>query len=144
MTIAEAQEAALASEYQELERAADEARKRAYAPYSNFTVGAAVRCSDGTVVTGGNVENASYGLTICAERAAIFRAIAMGYRDFEAIAVAGPAETVSPCGACRQVLAEFLSPDAPVIFPLAGELVAVPLGSLLPHAFGPDDVRAGS
>jgi cytidine deaminase len=144
MTTVEAHQAVLSQELQELQRAAEEARARSYAPYSRFTVGAALRCADGTIITAGNVENASYGLTICAERAAIFRALAMGFRDFAAIAVAGPAATVSPCGACRQVLAEFMVPDALVVFPVDGALAATPLGVLLPHAFVPDNVLSGS
>jgi homotetrameric cytidine deaminase len=136
-------EAALPPDLVQLHRAAEEARPRAYAPYSGYQVGAAVRATDGSIVTGVNVENASFGLTICAERAAIFRALAEGHRGFDAVAVAGPGSTVSPCGGCRQVLAEFLPPDAPVIFPLEGQTVAVPLGELLPDAFGPDDVLSG-
>jgi homotetrameric cytidine deaminase len=142
MALAEAISRALDPELMELHRAAEAARPRAHAPYSRFHVGAAVRTSTGHVVTGANVENASYGLTICAERAAIFRAVAEGHTSFDAAAVAGPAATVSPCGACRQVLAEFLAPDAIVVFPLEGRLVAIELGVLLPHAFGPDDVLA--
>jgi cytidine deaminase len=144
MLVAKAREAALAPEIQSLYTVAEEARDRAYAPYSDFRVGAAVSTRDGSVISGGNVENASYGLTICAERAAIFRALAEGHDEFAAVAVAGPAQTVSPCGACRQVLAEFLAPEVPIIFPVDGEVLAVPLGVLLPHAFGPDNVRSGS
>lgn len=144
MLLQQAIESAMEPEAQRLHEAAERALASAYAPYSGFTVGAALRTADGTVVTGGNVENASYGLTICAERAAMFRAVAEGHRQFHAIAVAGPAPTVAPCGACRQVLAEFLSPDAEVVFPVDGRLVAVSLGTLLPHAFGPDDILAGS
>jgi homotetrameric cytidine deaminase len=144
MAIAQGIAAALAEDLQTLQQAAEAARARAHAPYSGFQVGAALRASDGHVVAAGNVENASYGLTICAERAAIFRALAEGYTEFDAVAVAGPADTVSPCGACRQVLAEFLPPTAMVVFPLDARLVAVPLGELLPHAFGPSDVLSGS
>ena len=88
--------------------AAMAARQHAHAPYSNFRVGAAVATLDGRVFTGCNVENLSYGLTICAERNAVFAAVAAGVREFDAIAiVADTREPVSPCGACRQVLAEF-------------------------------------
>ena len=88
--------------------AATAARLQAYAPYSNFQVGAALLAKDGRVFTGCNVENLSYGLTICAERNAVFAAIAAGVREFEAIAiVADTREAISPCGACRQVMAEF-------------------------------------
>ncbi|MEQ8789838.1 MAG: cytidine deaminase [Pirellulaceae bacterium] len=90
----------------ELVRAACEVRRHAYAPYSNFLVGAALRLRGGGVVTGVNVENASYGLTICAERVAISTAVASGAREFEALAVATPGGQ-SMCGACRQFAAEF-------------------------------------
>lgn len=92
----------------ELLEIADKAMENAYAPYSKFRVGAALLCSDGTVFTGCNVENASFGATNCAERTAIFKAVSEGYRDFEAIAIvsSGGGETY-PCGICRQVMGEF-------------------------------------
>jgi cytidine deaminase len=94
----------------ELVSMARSASERAYAPYSNYHVGAAVRCSDGSVFTGCNVENASYGLTMCAERTAIFAAVAAGHRDFVRIVVATQKPPVPyPCGACLQVLAEWNS-----------------------------------
>ena len=126
----------------ELVAAARAARERAYAPYSGFRVGAALRTDQGEVVAGANVENASYGLAICAERAAVAAAIALGHRRFEAIAVAGPGpDPVTPCGACRQVLREFpRGVDLEVL--CAGEagerLLATTLGALLPDSFGPD------
>lgn len=90
----------------ELIQQALEAQRRAYAPYSEFLVGAAIRTSDGTVVTGCNVENASYGLSICAERAALVAMVNQGVREIESVVVASRG-AVTPCGACRQVLAEF-------------------------------------
>ena len=115
--------------------AARSARDRAYAPYSNVAMGAALLCEDGTIVTGANVENASYGLSICAERAAVFTAVAAGRTHYRAIAVAGPAEvTASPCGACRQVLAEF-GLTMRVVFTSHGAHATFALDALLPAAF---------
>jgi cytidine deaminase len=115
---------------------AEAAQSRAYAPYSDFQVGAALLCEDGRIVPGGNVENASYGLTICAERAAVCRALAEGASAFIAVACAAPerARTASPCGACRQVLSEF-GPRMTVVYRRDGELVAETLDELLPAAF---------
>jgi len=94
--------------------AASKARERAYAPYSKFAVGAALLTKSGRIITGCNVENLSFGLTICAERAAVFAAIALGEKEFEAVAVVADSRTpVTPCGACRQVLAEFAE-DLPI------------------------------
>jgi cytidine deaminase len=87
--------------------AAKKVQRRAHAPYSKFHVGAALLTKSGKVYTGCNVENASYGLTICAERVAITKAVSEGHRQFKAIAVVAPSNALSPCGACRQVLAEF-------------------------------------
>ena len=112
-------------------------RKRAYAPYSKYTVGAALLGKSGTVYLGCNVENASYGLAICAERNAIAQAIAQGERDFVGIAIsaAGPAP-VPPCGMCRQTLAEFLRADAPVVCENArGKRAEWTVSGLLPHMF---------
>ncbi|MBP7275366.1 MAG: cytidine deaminase [Kiritimatiellae bacterium] len=117
--------------------AARDATRTAYAPYSKFRVGAAVRDERGRVFTGCNVENASYGLTICAERNAVFQAVAAGAKHITAAAVAasGAAEPM-PCGACRQVLAEFMALDAPVwVAGRAGRVYAFRLGDLLPHGF---------
>jgi cytidine deaminase len=95
-------------QYDYLIRAASAARKQAYAPYSRFAVGAAIQCKSGTVFVGANIENISYGLTICAERIAIASAVTAGEREFVAIAViADTSEPIVPCGACRQFLAEF-------------------------------------
>ncbi len=107
-----------AIQYRELYERALEAATRAYAPYSRFRVGAALLAEDGTVITGVNVENRSFGLTNCAERSAIYAAVSEGRRRFAAIAIATPDSDypVSPCGACRQVLSEFMGPEVPVIF----------------------------
>jgi cytidine deaminase len=114
---------------------AEEARKRAYSPYSQFAVGAALQLADGRVVTGCNVENLSFGLTICAERVCVGSAIAAGDREFAAIAVAADTvDPVMPCGACRQVLAEF-NPKLKVISATAsGKRATYRLDTLLPMA----------
>lgn len=124
--------------------AAVKARGRAYAPYSGFPVGAALLAQGGRVFTGCNVENASYGLTVCAERVALFKAVSEGVREFEAIAVACGEAPCSPCGACRQVLYEF-APDLKVIL-ADGEgrrWETTSLSSLLPKGFGPADLGGG-
>jgi cytidine deaminase len=114
---------------------AQAAAVNAYAPYSHFPVGAALQPEGGVEpVIGVNVENASFGMTLCAERTAVFTAVTAGHRRFVAIAVYADAETASPCGACRQVLAEF-SPDITVIFRRGGEVVAAALDELLPERF---------
>ena len=111
------------------------ARERAYAPYSNFSVGAALLAPDGRIFTGANAENASYGLSMCAERVAIYHALSAGVREFDAVAVTGPDGVLTmPCGACRQVLHEF-GPAMQVVFLDAGELRVVLLSNLLPEAF---------
>ena len=125
--------------------AAHEAAHSAYAPYSNFPVGAAALVADGSVVVGCNVENASYGLTVCAERAAVFAAVAAGHREVLAVAVCAPRlRGVTPCGACRQVLNEFKPAAEDLLLVLEGETGAevVPLGDLLPRSFGPRDLDA--
>ena len=115
---------------------AREALEKAHAPYSGYRVGAALLCSDGRVFRGCNVENASYGLTNCAERTALFSAIAAGEKTFSAIAIAASGEPVPfPCGACRQVLAEFCPPDFPVHVAKGDGYETIPLGELLPHSF---------
>lgn len=117
-------------------QAAMNVRKHAYAPYSNYPVGAALLMEDGAVVTGVNVENASYGLTNCAERTAVFKAISQGYRKILAVAVATD-NAGSPCGACRQVLTEFAG-DIPVyLVDAAGNGRNTTLYALLPDHFGP-------
>ena len=113
--------------------------KNAYAPYSKFHVGAALLTDKGEIVTGCNVENASYGLTICAERNAVFASVAMQRRKFVAVAITASGKAVPyPCGACRQVLAEFCSPDTPVFVASTKNLKnydVIPLGHLLPKSF---------
>jgi cytidine deaminase len=129
----------------ELVAAARAARERAYAPYSGFRVGAALLTEQGDVITAANVENASYGLGICAERSAVVAAVAAGCRSFVTIAVAGNGpDPVTPCGACRQVLREFPhGVDLEVL--CAGEtgdqLRTTTLGALLPDSFGPEDLK---
>ncbi|HOX33773.1 MAG TPA: cytidine deaminase [Spirochaetales bacterium] len=113
-----------------------EAASSSYSPYSKFRVGAALLCASGKVYTGANVENRSFGLTVCAERSAISAAVSAGERDFEGIVVATPDASypVSPCGACRQVLSEFLGPEAPVAFGASrGGVVRSTMGELFPH-----------
>ena len=119
---------------------AQEARKHAYAPYSGFDVGAALLTQSGQVFSGANVENASYGLTICAERSALAAAVSAGHRSFAAIAVAGPdSAAAAPCGACRQVLNEF-SPKLRVAFTTPRGVQNTTLDRLLPDAFGPESL----
>ncbi len=130
----------------ELIAAAERARQAAYAPYSHFAVGAALLCADGAVFAGCNVENASYPLGNCAERTAIFAAVAAGKREFQALAIVGgnentPADTLCPpCGACRQVIREFCAPDFPIFLKDGNEIVKRTLSELLPDSFGPDNL----
>jgi cytidine deaminase len=117
-------------------QAAIDVRQRAHAKYSQFLVGAAILAADGRIYAGCNVENSSYGLTICAERAAVFNAIAAGQREFQLLAIA-TAGGGTPCGACRQVLAEF-APDLPILLidvDRPSAVVEVNLRELLPKAF---------
>jgi len=119
----------------ELVDAAVKAREQAYAPYSNFKVGAAVRGQSGRIYTGCNIENSSYSLTNCAERTAIFKAISEGETKLVALAaVADTAEPVSPCGACRQVMAEF-NIDHIVLANIKGRQLTVSIAELLPFSF---------
>jgi len=124
------------ADIEDLVRAASEVRERAYAPASQFRVGAAVRAADGRIFVGCNVENASYGLTICAERAAVCAAVAAGARELVAVAVATDLdEPARPCGACRQVLAEFGAGMAVAMIGRAGARVDTSLDVLLPEPF---------
>ncbi len=122
-----------------LKKAARAASEQAYAPYSHFPVGVAVQAGSGKVYQGCNVENASYGGTVCAERNAIAAAVVAGERQFVAIAVYTPQEQLTPpCGFCRQVMAEFFTPDSPVIScNHLGQQQLWTLEQLLPHAFTP-------
>jgi cytidine deaminase len=116
--------------------AAWKAAGNSYSPYSHFRVGAALLAEDGSVITGTNVENRSYGLTICAERGAVMAGIAQGKKRFTALAIATPDADypVGPCGACRQVLSEFMDGPSPVRFGGRGtERVDTTIGALLPH-----------
>lgn len=114
-----------------------QAAEKAYAPYSHWQVGAAALGEDGRVYTGCNVENASYGLTVCAERIALFKMVSEGCRRFTALAVvSGESCDGTPCGACRQVMSEFATPDTPVyVAGRDGSCLAVTVGELLPYAF---------
>ena len=130
--------------YEQLIKAAKEAYDHAYAPYSKFHVGAAIMTKKGEIITGANIENASYGLTNCAERSALYTAYSKGYRkdDFEAIAIIANCDRpISPCGACRQVMSELLPAQTPVILTnLAGEIKQVTLNELLPYTFTSEDL----
>ena len=131
---------------EELCALAIDAMKMAYVPYSGYTVGAALLTSTGKVFTGCNIENASFTPTVCAERTAIFKAVSEGERKFEMIAVAsGKGGVVNgefpPCGVCRQVMAEFCSPEFPVLFVVGdGKYTEHTLGEILPNAFYPNFV----
>ena len=127
-------------ELQKLIQAAIETRKQSYSPYSNFAVGAAVLSDDGYVYGGCNIENASYGLTNCAERTAIFNAVSNGKRNISAIAVVADTDRpCSPCGACRQVIGEFKIPCI-IMANLKGEYKMVTLEELLPFSFSNTDL----
>lgn len=123
----------------ELIALADKARAQAYAPYSNYRVGAALLTGSGQVYTGVNVENASYGLAICAERTAAVKAVSAGEREFVAIAVVTD-NGGSPCGACRQVLAEFGPQMRIVLADAAGKSRVYTMSELLPDSFGPSNL----
>ena len=131
----------------ELCHAAVQARDNAYAPYSGYRVGAALLCADGTIVTGCNIENASYPVSVCAERVALNNAVSSGKTKFRAIAVVGGkgpqlGAFAYPCGMCRQALAEFCSADLPIYFMNERGIIEVrTLGELLPCGFSADHLR---
>jgi cytidine deaminase len=120
-----------------------EAREQAYVPYSKFQVGAALLMEDGTVFKGANIENASYGLTNCAERTALYKAYSEGNRQVKAIAVVADTDRpVPPCGACRQVMVELIPPQAPVYLTnLKGDIQEMTVSELLPGAFTAEDMN---
>lgn len=122
---------------------AKKARENAYAPYSKFSVGAALITKSGKIYRGCNIENASFGLTNCAERTAIFKAVSEGERDFQALlVVADTKDPVSPCGACRQVLAEFCPPRMPVYLAnVNGNIEQTTVEQLLPSSFKSEDMK---
>ncbi|MBQ8322404.1 MAG: cytidine deaminase [Clostridia bacterium] len=130
----------------ELMELAVEARKRAYAPYSGFRVGAALLSKSGKTYTGCNIENAAYTPTNCAERTAVFKAVSEGERDFAAIAIVGgkgdePNEFCAPCGVCRQVLAEFCDGNLRLLLGAPENIRAYTLAELLPCSFGKSDLH---
>lgn len=124
-------------------RMANEARERAYVPYSDFRVGACVKAASGAYYLGCNIENAAYSPTNCAERTAMFKAIYEGERAFDAIAIVWDGDSPAmPCGVCRQVLAEFCDSEMPVICSnRKGEYTTIAMGDLLPYAFLPKDLK---
>ena len=135
----------------DLVKKAFEARTGSYSPYSRFQVGAALLTSDGEIFLGANIENASYGATICAERTAAVKAASSGKREFIAIAVVGSQEGSTndemayayPCGICRQFLREFLPPSGDIVILVAktpDQFLETTLNALLPHSFGPSDL----
>ena len=122
-------------QYQELLDAAFAAMRHAYAPYSHYHVGACVKTKDGTLIPGANIENASFGLTNCAERSAIFAAYSMGYRKEDIVAIAivsDGTKLAAPCGACRQVLVELLQQDTPIVLSNKQEQKITSIAELLP------------
>jgi cytidine deaminase len=120
------------------------AREKAYVPYSNFQVGAALLTTDGKVYHGCNIENAAYSMCNCAERTALFKAYSEGDRDFKMLAVVADTDRpCSPCGACRQVISELCPKDMKVVLTnLKGDILEVTVAELLPGAFSPEDLHA--
>ena len=127
--------------YEKLFKEAKKAREKAYTPYSKFKVGAAVLTTDGKIFTGCNIENASFGLTVCAERVAILKAISEGSYKFEAMAIIGDTKRpCSPCGACRQVISEFGEDIKIAMSNLKGDVKIKKISELLPEAFNKNDL----
>ncbi len=123
-------------ENEKLIKKALEARTRAVAPYSGFNVGAALLSEDGGIFTGCNIENSTYGLTVCAERVAIFKALSEGVRKFKSLAIAADSQELTPpCGACRQIIWEFCGPIKITLVNLKGETKSYNMSDLLPHPF---------
>lgn len=130
-------------EYQDLIERAFSAMEHAYAPYSNYHVGACIKTKDGNFIPGVNIENASFGLTNCAERSAVFAAYSLGYRkeDIEMIAIVSDGERLAaPCGACRQVLVELLCQDTPILLSNRQDEKITTIKELLPMSFTSEDV----
>lgn len=131
---------------EELVKLAVKAMQSSYSPYSNFKVGAALLCDDGTVYTGCNIENAAYSPSVCAERVAVFSAVRDGHRKFAKIAVVGGkngeiSSYTTPCGVCRQVMREFCADDFAILLYNGKEIRETTLGELLPESFSPKDLE---
>jgi cytidine deaminase len=128
--------------YKRLVTIARNARRNSYSPYSKFRVGSALLAKDGKVFTGCNIENSSFGLTICAERTAIFKAVSEGYTRFKAIAIATDKnEFIAPCGACRQVIADLAGDIDFIMSNKRGALMVMKVSEMLPFPFGPKNLR---
>lgn len=130
--------------YQEILKLAFKAMDNAYAPYSNYHVGACIMCKDGHYFLGANIENASYGATNCGERSAVFAAYSNGYRkdDFIALAIVTDGDRIgAPCGICRQVLSELINQDLPIVLSNGKEIQVKTIAELLPMQFNQEDLR---
>ena len=132
-------------DYKRLINEAIEARDSSYSPYSKFRVGSAILCDNGNIYTGCNIENASYGETVCAERVAIFKAISNGENSFSAIAIVGGVNEIAnftfPCGSCRQVLCEHCSSELEVVLFDGKNIKLCTLGELFPSSFGKSSIK---
>ena len=133
------------TDYKALIDKAIEAREHSYSPYSKFRVGSAILCKSGSIYTGCNVENASYGETVCGERVAIFKAISNGEHNFSAIAIVGGADQITdytyPCGSCRQVLCEHCTDELEIVLFDGENIKLCTLGELFPSSFRKDDIK---